>query len=381
MFINEIYLLDSKANITVNNIKFDRKNIFVGVSGAGKSTILNGIFTLFCIANGLSSPADTWNIKFTDNKNRLIEWSGRYSKKTQVSEEKKISSELLEEKLIIDGTVILYKKNNGLKFNGDDFPIIEESKSNFYLLRNHDLIKDAHKSMTSIIYTGSLESQSGSIRSIPMITTSYEEEVKKILSSENKSIKDLSIFGRRLDAKQRIIFSSKYDKETFEEFSFIYTSVFPSVKAIVIKPVRDIANTSNSTDNKSYVIQLKMSDDTLIEQGAISSGMFKTMIVLADIIMSSDDSVILMDEIENSLGINCLQEVLNELILSDKQIILTTHHPKIINKAPKKSWKIVSREGGVISAYNADAINSTGNHHDPFFQLINSEIYKNGNQK
>jgi predicted ATPase len=214
-----------------------------------------------------------------------------------------------------------------------------------------------------------------------MITTSYEEEVKKILSSENKSIKDLSIFGRRLDAKQRIIFSSKYDKETFEEFSFIYTSVFPSVKAIVIKAVRDIANTSNSTDNKSYVIQLKMSDDTLIEQGAISSGMFKTMIVLADIIMSSDDSVILMDEIENSLGINCLQEVLNELILSDKQIILTTHHPKIINKAPKKSWKIVSREGGVISAYNADAINSTGNHHDPFFQLINSEIYKNGNQK
>lgn len=381
MFINEIYLHDAKANITVNNIKFERKNIFVGVSGAGKSTILNGIFTLFSIANGLSSPADTWSLKFTDNKNRNIEWSGRFSKKTQVSEEKKVASELLEEKLIIDGVVILYKKNNIFKLNGDDFPIIEDSKSNFYLLRNHDLIKDAHNSMTSIIYTGSLETKSGSLRSIPIITTSYEEEVKKLLSLEGNSIKDLPSLGKKVDAKQRIIFSCKYDKDTFEEFNFIYTSVFPSVKEIVIKPVRDIANSSSSTDNKGYVIQLKMVDGILIEQGGISSGMFKTMTVLADILMSSDHSVILMDEIENSLGINCLQEVLNELIISDKQIILTTHHPKIINKAPMKSWKIVSREGGVITAYNADSINSKGNNHDPFFQLINSAIFKNGNLK
>ncbi|MFV9067309.1 AAA family ATPase [Serratia fonticola] len=381
MFINEIYLHDSKNNITVNNIKFGRKNFFVGVSGAGKSTILNGIITLVNIAKGGSSPADTWNIKFTDNTGRLIEWSGRFSKKNEISEDKKLVAELLEEKLVIDEVTVFTKKNKSFKLNDIDFPIIEESKSNFYLLRNHELIKAAHASITSIIYSGSLESKSGSLTSIPIITASYEDEVKKLLSTERNSIKNLPSLGRMVDSKQRIIFSCKYDRDTFDDFMFIYTSVFPSVREISVKQVRNIANTSSSTDNKGYVIQLKMDDGTLVEQGAISSGMFKTMTILADIIMSSDDSVILMDEIENSLGINCLQEVLNELILSDKQIIITTHHPKIINKAPIKSWKIVSRSGGVITAHEADSIKSTGNHHDPFFQLINSDIYKNGNQK
>ena len=45
-----------------------------------------------------------------------------------------------------------------------------------------------------------------------------------------------------------------------------------------------------------------------------------------------DGSVILIDEFENSLGVNCLDEITEDVVKESRrlQFILTSHHPYII---------------------------------------------------
>jgi len=379
MYIEKLFLHDSRLNITVDNVEFGRKNFLVGISGSGKSTILNALYTLVQIASGSSSPADTWNVVFRDKENRKVEWSGKFSKKGEFDEDGAEKAGLIEEKITIDGASFLLKKGEVITLENKEFPIIDATKSNLYIFRNQDSLKTIYESISSLIISGALEANSGSLMAIPYISSVYEEAVKKTLHNENQSIKDVVLINdRRLSAKERIIFAHKYDQKAFEDLVFVYTSIFPSVENILTKQIRNLASDSKYTNHRGSVIQLKLKDGTLVEQGHISSGMFKTLLVLADIILSPDECVILMDEIENSLGLNCLQEVLNELIISNKQIILTTHHPKIINNAPKNSWKIVTRKANEISVHDASVLKSNNNSHDPFFQLINSEIYKYG---
>lgn len=379
MYIEKLFLHDSRLNITVDNVEFGRKNFLVGISGSGKSTILNALYTLVQIASGSSSPADTWNVVFRDKENRKVEWSGKFSKKGEFDEDGAEKAELIEEKITIDGASFLLKKGEVITVENKEFPVIDATKSNLYIFRNQDSLKTIYESISSLIISGALEANSGSLMAIPYISSVYEEAIKKTLQNENQSIKDVVLINdRRLSAKERIIFAHKYDQKAFEDLVFVYTSIFPSVENILTKQIRNLASDSKYTNHRGSVIQLKLKDGTLVEQGHISSGMFKTLLVLADIMLSPDECVILMDEIENSLGLNCLQEVLNELIISNKQIILTTHHPKIINNAPKNSWKIVTRKANEISVHDASVLKSNNNSHDPFFQLINSEIYKCG---
>ena len=85
--------------------------------------------------------------------------------------------------------------------------------------------------------------------------------------------------------------------------------------------------------------------------------MLRTLIHIAELYLSSNGSVILIDEFENSLGVNCIDILTDDLIHENKsiQFIATSHHPYIINNIPYEYWKIVSRKGGKISVRNAAA--------------------------
>ena len=61
--------------------------------------------------------------------------------------------------------------------------------------------------------------------------------------------------------------------------------------------------------------------------------MFKTLMHIAEMKLMANGSVILIDEFENSLGVNCI-EVVADILMNqerDLQYIITSHHPYIIN--------------------------------------------------
>ena len=87
-----------------------------------------------------------------------------------------------------------------------------------------------------------------------------------------------------------------------------------------------------------------------------------------------------MDEFENSLGVNCIDELTNDILNSERniQFVLTSHHPYIINNIPYQNWKIVTRKAGKVTIKNASDYRIGESRHDYFIQLLQLDDFNNG---
>ena len=110
-----------------------------------------------------------------------------------------------------------------------------------------------------------------------------------------------------------------------------------------------------------------------LNQDNISSGMLKTFWHLAEIYLSPRNSVILIDEFENSLGVNCLDSITEDLTDSDHQLqfIITSHHPYVINNIRPSHWKIVTRQGGEVTVKRAEDFHISPSRQKAYIELIN----------
>lgn len=107
--------------------------------------------------------------------------------------------------------------------------------------------------------------------------------------------------------------------------------------------------------------------------------MLKTFVLLCQVELSVDGTVFLIDEFENSLGINCLDVVTDQLFGSrELQFIITSHHPYVINNIPMEYWKVVTRKGGVIQTHSAEELKLGHSKHKAFTELINSKEFRKG---
>ncbi|KFA90838.1 hypothetical protein Q664_25995 [Archangium violaceum Cb vi76] len=114
----------------------------------------------------------------------------------------------------------------------------------------------------------------------------------------------------------------------------------------------------------------------------ISSGMARTLNHLVDLMLAPAGTVVLIDEFENSLGVNCMGP-LTDFILSranDLQFVITSHHPYIINNIPKSHWKLVRRKGSTVRVTPASEIPALQgpSAQDDFIRLINSPEFEEG---
>ncbi|HKC69360.1 MAG TPA: AAA family ATPase, partial [Bacteroidia bacterium] len=168
-------------------------------------------------------------------------------------------------------------------------------------------------------------------------------------------------------------------KDTFKEIKSRFTEVFPQIEDIKIEPLRD--NDFSTFIFEATVIQIKEKGvKKWIPHNRMSSGMLRTLLHIAEMYLWNEGTVILIDEFENSLGLNCI-DVLTEDLIHDNnnvQFIATSHHPYIINKIPYDYWKIVTRKGSLIKIYDAKDSDMGKSHHDKFLSLINHPLYKQG---
>jgi predicted ATPase len=114
----------------------------------------------------------------------------------------------------------------------------------------------------------------------------------------------------------------------------------------------------------------------------LSAGMVRAFSMIAALNLAEPGSVVLIDEIENSLGKNCMPALV-DLLLSrapDLQFIITSHHPYIINNIPLSAWKLVRREGSRVRVVHARDIPELqeASHHEAFDRLMNLPEFEEG---
>ena len=376
MKINNFSFSSNSQSIHIEKVFFDGLNLLVGASGVGKTRILRSLDQICDVAKGSSIDFEDveWTINFS-HFGKDYRWD---LKASSLNDETFLSthehSEISYEKLIeFRGNheiEILHRSGTGSKLNGTDLPKLKRTESAITLLAEEDSIEPIAEGFKRFIFN--------QMPQRIVISTGLDPSNLSIsLNNPNHHI-DLQKF-KEASVNFPTVFKGyylqKFFSQVFEEIKETYINIFPSVKNIRVTVDRESAN--------EYNLLFELEEDILgdwISQQQISSGMYQTLTYLVDIFSAPDGSVIVIDEFENSLGINCMPQLTDFILdkLPDLQFILTSHHPYIINNIPWKTWQLVSRTNGIIISRKAIDIPTldTASSLDKFTQLINLLKYE-----
>lgn len=384
MKIQSFKFSNHKENWHIEEVKFESLNLLVGGSGVGKTRILKALELICDVAIGRNRNLDDleWSINFSHlGQNYRWELKSSSTKKEEISlnvNESK-QTEIVYEKLVRyddDSELeILFRNDSDSKFNNEKLPKLKRTESAITLLSEEDLIIPVRQAFKRLIFNfetaeiqrfmpgDDYDDMTTIINGLKEITTI--KDLKKITA--NSSFKE--VFAGALPVIKAFWLQETFPDD-FNEIKEYYINIFPQVNNVRVTSEKCL-----NGDNVLIFFEIEEVGLEWIPQKQISSGMFRTLIFLVQVISAPKESVILIDEFENSLGINCMPD-LTDFILdksSDVQFILTSHHPYIINNIPWKTWQIVSKSGNKVKVRKASDIPAldTVSSLDKFTQLIN----------
>lgn len=368
MRIKKVAFWDNLREWRFEPIYFSNLALLVGVSGVGKTQILKGILNLQRIANGASLNGLAWDVTFSTVNNVEYRWQGEFETKKNlpiIFEEQDETNEfrIVREHLLREKKVIVERTPNEIIFNGNKTPKLSPFQSVVEILNQEEDISPVQQAFNKITSNNS--------SSIDYYDINYT--MISSIQRSNVLLDDIKESDRQIPIKLAFIYG--LFSNIFDTIKSVFIQAFPQVEDIKIEPVED-----DKSSFISFPIQIKEKGvKEWIFQDNISSGMLKTLIHISELYLSPEGTVILIDEFENSLGINCI-DVVTDLIVENRniQFILTSHHPYIINNISMEYWKIVTRKGGVVTVTDAKDLNLGKSRHQAFTQLINLEEYSEG---
>lgn len=371
MKIKKVAFWDHELDWRFEPIYFSNLALLVGVSGVGKTQILKGILSLRQIANGASLNGLQWDITFSTINNVEYHWQGKFETKkfTAIvpSEEDETNKfRIVQEHLFRNGEVIIERNANEIQFKGTKTPKLSPFQSVVNILSQEEDILPVQEAFNKIIYSDNSSLANG--------IYGMQEKVISRLLKENIGLN--SIQQSNMPVVLKLLLVSYYYPEIFDKIKQKFIDIFPQVEDVKIEAVED----NDYPSIPDFPVQIKEKGvNNWIFQHNLSSGMLKTLIHISELYLSPEGTVILIDEFENSLGINCI-DIVTDLIVENKniQFILTSHHPYIINNIGMEHWKIVTRKGGIVTVTDAKDLNLGKSKHQAFAQLINLEEYNEG---
>lgn len=367
MKIKKISIYNHVTGWNAQDIIFDDYlTLLVGASGVGKTQILRAVKDLSSIAKGKSINGLEWNATFVCG-DKTYQWNGGFAttEEDNVSYFMKERQEytIINESLSCDGIVIINRKDEQIKFKDELTVKLDPSKSVITLLKEENDIKPVYNAFSQIF---ELMNDNDGIRISPF------------LSKKRDEIKELhQIHGSRfLTPIEKLFLLRKGEMPQFEIIKKMFTEIFTLVEDIdfSMEPLFD--------DTLYPVLKIKEKGvDAWIMQNSISSGMCRTLSQITFLVLAQDGDVILIDEFENGLGINCINQLAEQVLDADQdiQFIITSHHPYIINSIPFKKWKVVTRDCTDVKILTADEL-KIGEHskHEAFMQLVQTSAYRTG---
>ena len=381
MRIKTLSYRDKTTGWELQPISFDQLTLLVGASGVGKTRILQSILNLKRIAKGASLNGVEWEINFLTTSGMLYRWIGSFEDKGFSTEsiesifpiddddDEKNKPKILSEFLYIDGSLIIDRNQDRIIFNGEKTVKLSKCESVISLLREEEQVKEANIEFDKIIFD-----DSSTIRS----RFSFDEEIEEKRVKYN-SLEEIRNSNEAIRLK--LYFTCKNQQEAFGDIVRSFIGVFPYIEGVKVEPLAHNGRRIPLFFREMPLIQIKEKGiENWIPENRISSGMLRTIMHIAELYLCTDSSLVLIDEFENSLGVNCIDELANSIVTAERslQFIITSHHPYIINNIHPASWKIITRKAGSVISHDGKDLNFDKSKHKAFTQLINLDIYSEG---
>jgi AAA domain, putative AbiEii toxin, Type IV TA system len=363
---------------------FDKLNLLVGISGVGKTQILR---SLLDVRNAALLGARyinncDWMLSL-EADGTLYEWRAEtaltryvYPSSMLPNSGDKVSTDahFVREEIRRKGEVIVKRDRQGFVFGGDKLPKLEHSESAIKLLQSEELVRPLYQQLYRWLF---VDLPSGGV------PPSFNIEAAESLRTSLKSLEELKNSDLPIVVKAYVL--QQDCPSAFDEIKEDYFDTFPNVVDLRVGRYREFGYKpfldDRFRDNLTFGIR-EVGVDGWIADSDISAGMAKVLVYFVELSLTPPGSVVFIDELENSLGKNCLPEVA-DLILeraSEIQFIVTSHHPEVINRLPYKCWKVIRRRGSVVDVIPADSIVAlhTASSLEKFTQLINLREYEEG---
>lgn len=363
----------SENEIRFSPMKFGKFNLIVGNSGTGKTRLLNTIFN----GGRMVVQKDKFYIGFWDvtieHKNVKYRWVIETGKNDDDDEAKVIKETILS----YEGnneTTLVSRSLDSFQFKGNELPKLSHKESSISLLQDEDLIKPLYEAFTLIMrrnFSGSDLEQEGSFQSLPQAV------LKKI--NRTKSLKDL--FHSNLNLSCKLYILNEIFKTTYERICSEFRATFPFVSETGLMSA-DKFGFHYPGIVPVFALREKF-NNKWIPINEFSSGMKKVLLILSDIfILPEEGCVYMIDEYENSLGVNAINffpSILFEGTI-ESQFLITSHHPYIIGNVPVKDWIVLHRKGNTVHVKQGAELEERfgKSKQKAFIQLINEPFYVEG---
>lgn len=356
-----------QTGLKIERVEFNKDiTLLVGLSGVGKTQILNAIEYSLKLAVDKDIILRPFYVNLGVNvDNDIYEWT--YKIENIVDQELTLDEEdccfTYEKLLCNDNPIFTRKKDNVLVAGYDKVPMPKRDESLLLQYAEDEsfksLILDIRK-----LYPVEIElAVRGGIgtESFSRLKAKIKETIEK---DENVGFKTFS----HLPAAAKIFIAKTY-------FYDVYVKIFDAVKELFME-IEDIDIVEDGA-REMYLVAIKVYGKVLL-QDDISSGMLKTIYYIVELFTMSQNSLVLIDEFENGLGVNCI-DLLSEILFTERddlQFIITSHHPKIIKGISKEKWKIIDRDCTVVKNSDSESFGIGNSQHDAYFNLINRWEYE-----
>jgi predicted ATPase len=367
MQIKKLEYSDNKYKWDLAEVNFlPNLNLLVGVSGVGKTRILRAIYSLKSIANGASLNGVKWKVCFIADNDLEYTWNGEFETREGIisineNPEEDEQVKLINEKLVCNNeNILIERKGSEIILNGNKTPKLSPFKSAIELLKQEEQIAPIKKSLDKIILADSGSFYNRVWRLPISIFKKFEKASLSTLQESDLPVPiKLSILYRTLP-------------QEFSKIKEAFISVFQNISDVKIETIKDddIPMALSQLLKEATTVSIKEKDiKDWIDN--ISSGMLKTLMYISELYLAPENCIILIDEFENSLGVNCLDSV-TELVLNNKklQFIITSNHPYIINNVSPAYWKIVTRKAGLVMIKNSEDFHISESRQKAFIDLI-----------
>lgn len=377
MRINWIEFENLETGLKCNRIDFNSDiTLLVGISGAGKTIILNAIKKSLAYAIGSKSNGKLENTSFSATLNfsvedKTYEWSYTIQKDESNISFENISFEnnsyiFTKESLVCNGKNIISRDSNKIVLaNYDKFPKPKNTETLLFQYSNDENFKDIVADIKKIYpfdmdmdIRVALEKESF-IDFKSKMKEHYEKNSNKINFEEISHLPTIC----------KLYITKKYD------YDQTYMHIFDYVKEL-FPEIEDIDVIENKEHN-GFVVSINVYGHNIL-QNDISNGMLKSIYYIVELSTMPNNSLILIDEFENGLGVNCI-DILCDLLINDRkdlQFIITSHHPKIIGSIAPDNWKIIDRNSSLIINNTIKELNVDGGHNNAYFNLLNRWEYE-----
>ncbi len=378
MKIRELAIKNTAHRWELEKTTFPGLTLLVGASGVGKTQILNSFRKLIHISNGDAYNGLQWNFRFTVGSGGNYTWTGEFENlkdlEQQAFKKKEIPGNgtpkpiprLLDEKLFLEDRLVFQRRESDILYEGKTVPKSSPYTSVLNLFTSEEKIAPVKEAFRKIIFLDHHLEQAGEVKEKDL--QSLSAALPQAASPEER----FAVFADwNAPVMIKLALAYQVFKPAFDDIADDFKHVFPQVEDVQFKLLEK---------HNAYELRIKERGTDWVSMKDISSGMFKTLLNIAQMTLTAEGYVILIDEFENSLGANCI-DVVAENISSpgkDVQYIITSHHPYVINNIDIDKWKIVVREGPKVFTKNAQQLKLGKSKHEAFKQLLNLDAFTEG---